>query len=92
MNAFKIITTTLGATVIGIALGILFAPNKGSRTRREISRKGHEYADYITDGFDDMIDNVSHSIESVENESSRLVQKGKAQVKKAAAELNSKMH
>lgn len=68
MKALKIITTALGATVFGIAIGVLFAPNKGSKTRKKISRKGHDYADYLSDGFDDMIDFISHKVESVENE------------------------
>lgn len=68
MKAFKIISTTLGATVFGVAIGVLIAPNKGSKTRKKISRKSHEYADYLTDGFDDMLDFISHSTESVEND------------------------
>ena len=68
MKTLKIITVTFGATVLGVALGVLFAPNKGSKTRRNISRKGHDYAEYFTDGFDDMIDLVVHPIESIENE------------------------
>ena len=68
METLKIITITLGATVLGVALGVLFAPNKGSKTRRNISRKGQDYAEHFTDGFDDMIDFVTDPIESIENE------------------------
>lgn len=89
MKALKIITTTLGATVIGVALGILFAPGKGSKTRNKISKKSHKYADRLSESFDDLLDTVSHSVESVENETVRLAKKGKDQVKKVAADLNS---
>lgn len=90
MKALKIITTTLGATVIGVAIGILFAPKKGSKTRQNISKKSHKYSDRIAEGFDDLLDTVSHSFESVENETARLAKKGKAKAKKTAADLNSK--
>lgn len=89
MKALRIITTTLGATVIGVALGILFAPNKGSKTRRTISKKSHKYADHLSDSFDDFFDTVSHSLESVENKTARLAKKGKDKAKKVAADLNS---
>ena len=68
MKTLRIIAATLGATVTGIAIGVLFAPNKGYKTRQKLSRKSHEYADYITDSFDDMVDFITHSIENVENE------------------------
>lgn len=92
MKALKIITTTLGATIIGVALGILFAPYKGSKTRHKISKKSHQYSDHIADSFDDFLDTVSNSIESVETETARLAKKGKDQAKKVAADLNSNVH
>ena len=75
MKTLRIITTTLGATVMGIAIGVLFAPNKGSKTRQKLSRKSHEYADYLTDSFDDMIDFITDSVESVDNEIWNLTKK-----------------
>lgn len=92
MKALKIITTTLGATVIGVALGILFAPGKGSKTRHKISNRSHKYSDRIAKSLDDFLDTVSHSFESVENETARLAKKGKDQAKKVAADLNSNLH
>lgn len=92
MKALRIITTTLGATVIGVALGILFAPGKGSKTRHKISKRSHKYADHLSDSFDDFLDTVSHSFESVENETARLAKKGKDKAKKVVADLNSNLH
>lgn len=87
MKTLTVLTGTLGAVAIGVALGVLFAPLRGSETRIKITRKGHEYADYFMDGFDDMIDFVSHSIESVENGTSQLAKKGKDQAKKMTSDF-----
>jgi gas vesicle protein len=92
MRALTFITTTLGATAIGITLGMLFAPYKGSKTRDKLSIKSHNYADNLEDSFDDITDTASHSFESIENETKRLAKKGKAQIKKVVADLNLKMH
>jgi len=92
MKALTLLATTLGATVIGITLGILFTPYKGSKTRRKIYKKGHEYTDQLADSYEDLIDTVSHSFENMESKTSKLAKKGKAEAQKIAADINSKMH
>lgn len=92
MKALNILTATLGATVIGVVLGLLFAPNKGSKTRNKISKKSQEYANYVADNYEEFVDTVSHSFDNIEKETARLAKQGKSKAKTVAAELNSKMH
>jgi gas vesicle protein len=87
MKTSNIIINTIMASAVGVAIGMLFAPQKGSRTRRKISEKNHQYSDYLSDKFDDFVDLVSHPLESVESETKRLA--NKANAKKVAAEVNS---
>lgn len=42
MKAVKITIAAMSGLVAGVILGILFAPHKGSKTRRNIARKGGE--------------------------------------------------
>ena len=45
----------LGGIGIGVALGVLFAPDKGTETRKKISKKGINLTDDIKLKFDDLI-------------------------------------
>lgn len=89
MKTIKMIAVTLGATAMGVTLGMLFAPGKGSKTRHSISKKSHQYSDRIADSFDDFLDTLSQSFESVENEAARLAKNGKYKAKKISADLRS---
>jgi gas vesicle protein len=67
MEKGKIIAGVLGGIALGALLGVLFAPEKGSVTRRKISRKGEEYLDDIKDKFDEFLDNVSEKYAEVKD-------------------------
>ena len=42
MNAGKLILGVAAGVAVGAALGVLFAPDKGTTTRKKISKKGHD--------------------------------------------------
>ena len=45
MNTGKVLLSVLAGAAIGASLGILFAPDKGSSTRKKISVKKDEYVE-----------------------------------------------
>jgi gas vesicle protein len=47
MKKANVVLVAMGGIVTGLIFGILFAPNKGSKTRRKISRKGEEITEEI---------------------------------------------
>jgi gas vesicle protein len=92
MKNLTILTATLGAMVIGAALGVLFAPYKGSKTRDKITIKSREYSDQLLESINDFADTVSNSFENIGAKTKQLAKQGKSDAMKVAADLNSKMH
>lgn len=58
MNNGKAILAVLAGVAAGAALGVLFAPSKGSGTRKKISRKGEDFADALNDKIDEKFDEL----------------------------------
>ena len=54
-NTGKVIGSLLLGAAIGGALGILFAPSKGSETRRKILSKGDDLTDAMEDKLRDLL-------------------------------------
>jgi gas vesicle protein len=77
MNSGKVFLGVLAGLAAGAALGVLFAPAKGSKTRREISGKGKEYTDELKDKFDEFIENVTEKFEKVKEEVSEFAHQAK---------------
>ncbi len=88
MKAVTFITSSLILTAAGVAVGMLFAPQKGTRTRRKISEINHDYNDYLSDKLEEFVDFVSHPLENMEDETQRLAKKANAKAKKMTAKVN----
>ncbi len=77
MSAGKVLLGVLAGVAAGALVGILFAPAKGSRTRRRILKQGENYAEGLKEKFNEYVDNVSEKFEQVKEEVSAFAQKGK---------------
>lgn len=62
MTKGKALLGVLAGIAAGAALGVLFAPDKGANTRKNISRKGEDLADAINDKIEEKFDELTDTI------------------------------
>lgn len=73
MESGKTAAGVLLGVGIGALLGILFAPAKGTKTRRRIMDKGQSYTDGLKDKFDELYQDVSDKYDSFLEEANTAV-------------------
>ena len=62
MSSGKAMLGVLAGIAAGAALGILFAPGKGSNTRKNISRKTEDLVDAVNDKLEEKFEEVLHIV------------------------------
>lgn len=75
MNKAKLIAGLLAGVAAGAALGILFAPDKGAKTRKKMFRKGADTVDGIKDRVDDLLNDLTESFQAAKDEVGELLYK-----------------
>jgi gas vesicle protein len=67
INNGKMIGALLVGAAIGGVLGVLFAPEKGSETRKKIMAKGEDLRDSIKEKFTGVMDGMEEELAEVEH-------------------------
>ena len=73
MDTGKVVLGALAGLATGAVLGILFAPEKGSITRRNIANKSKETAEDLKSKYNSLIDKLSSKLESVKKRRIKLL-------------------
>lgn len=87
MSTGKTLLGVLAGIAAGATLGILFAPHKGSKTRKKIIDKGDDYAEELKRKFDDFCHVLNNKLEMVQDETEDFIVKTKekyTEIKKEA--------
>ena len=78
MSTSKVTLGVLAGIATGAVLGILFAPQKGSTTRKQILSKKDDYMDKLKSNFSDLGNSLKDQFDNVKQDASDLAEKGKA--------------
>ncbi len=78
MSTGKVVLGAVAGLAIGALAGILFAPEKGSTTRRQIMDKGEGYVDDLKAKFDELSNSLTEKFESAKKDLEGYAEKGKA--------------
>jgi gas vesicle protein len=77
MSSGKVLLYVAAGAAAGAILGMLFAPAKGSATRRRIARRGADFAEDVKEKFNESIDALTKGYDTVKEGAIDLVHKGK---------------
>ncbi len=91
MKSGKVLLGVLAGLATGAALGILFAPDKGSATRKKISKKVEEYADEFGEKYNEFITGIKNKFVTAKEEAVQLAENGKAKAEEIAAAAKNRM-
>lgn len=76
MKTKNIVLSVLAGLTAGAVLGILLAPDKGSKTRSKIKEAGDELTDKIKQKFGELSSTISDKYEQTLKETEALIEKG----------------
>jgi gas vesicle protein len=87
MDAGKVVIGVVAGIATGALLGVLFAPDKGFKTRKRISRDTERITDDITVKFQEFVDSITDKFEKVKEDVTNFAEKAKATEKQVEKDL-----
>jgi gas vesicle protein len=88
MSNSKTLLGFLAGAAVGSILGILFAPDKGTETRRKIGETSGDLTDSLKSKFNDFVDSIKESYEGVRSQAENLADEGASKMNTFKNEAN----
>jgi gas vesicle protein len=74
MSKVNVVIGALAGVAVGALLGVLFAPDKGTETRRKIAKKSKDTSDSLKNKFNEFVDTVTEQFEKAKKKSTTEVE------------------
>jgi gas vesicle protein len=87
MKKGKVALGILAGLATGTVLGILFAPDKGTDTRKKIANKSKDSLEDLKTKYNDVIDSLTSKLEAVKKQGYDLYNDGKDIAENANKEI-----
>lgn len=88
MKSSNVLLGIVGGLAAGAVLGVLFAPDKGTNTRKKIAKKSSDLKDSLTDSFNDFVSNVEDKYKDLASKASGLMEEGSENLEKINKKIN----
>ncbi|WP_396153432.1 YtxH domain-containing protein [Flavobacterium sp.] len=88
MKSGNVVLGIVGGLAAGAILGVLFAPDKGSNTRKKIARKSGELKDNVKESFNEFLTSVEDQYHDLTSKAEDMMEEGKANLDRINHELN----
>jgi gas vesicle protein len=79
MSKVNVVIGALAGVAVGALLGVLFAPDKGTETRKKIATKSKESADALKDKFNEFVDNITEQFQKVKEDAAAEAETAEAE-------------
>lgn len=90
MNSSKILAGVLVGVAAGAAIGVLFAPDKGTKTRNLISKKRDSYTEELKGKFNNFLKSIVDKYDDTVESADDFIEKGKSNVGAFKKEMQNK--
>ena len=88
MKNSDVVVGVLGGLAVGALLGVLFAPDKGSNTRRKIAEKGTDLKDNLKGNFNDFVASIEDQYSNFTSNAEDVIEEGKSKLERMSNDIS----
>ena len=92
MNTGKMLFGIISGFIAGAVIGVLFAPNRGSVSRRIILERGDDYSDVAKEKFNEYVEVINSKLEKVKKDVSEYSDLVKEKIREYKKDKDSAMN